>query len=143
MDKKEAALREELQDVKGQLSNPDIYSDPRYPKLAKRQANLEATIALFDERARLLAEQTDAETLAKGDDELADLAKEELTTITESLHAVEERLSEALTPKDPNDDKDVIVEIRAGAGGDEASLFAAELYRMYVRWAESRLCLSQ
>lgn len=136
MDKKEAALREELQDVKDQLSNPEIYSDPRYPKLAKRQANLEATIALFDERARLLAEQTDAETLAKGDDELADLAKEELTTITESLHAVEERLSEALTPKDPNDDKDVIVEIRAGAGGDEASLFAAELYRMYVRWAE-------
>jgi peptide chain release factor 1 len=70
------------------------------------------------------------------DAELAELAQEELHSTESALVINEAQLAEALTPKDPNDEKDVIVEIRAGAGGDEASLFAAELYRMYVRWGE-------
>ena len=79
----------------------------------------------------------EARELSGGGDELAELAKEELPDLQNELEQLEERLFVLLTPKDPNDDKNVIVEIRAGAGGDEASLFAAELYRMYLRWCEA------
>jgi len=137
METKEIALREELATIKSRLENPDIFSDPAYPKLAKRQSYLEATIALFDERKKLQNAYESASFLAEAGDELAGLAEEEKSELEEALIKNEESLNEALTPKDPNDDKDVIVEIRAGAGGDEASLFAAELYRMYIRWGEA------
>ena len=135
MDEKEKQLRAELTDLQKKLAEPDIYSDPIYPKLAKRQAKLEAIIGLFDKKARLVEAHTQATSLASGNDELAELAREELAETEAALLSVDEQLAEALTPKDPNDEKDIIVEIRAGAGGDEASLFAAELYRMYTRWA--------
>lgn len=137
MESKEIALREELSSLQAKLQDPAIFSDPSYPKLAKRQAYLESTIALFDERKKLQADYESASFLAEAGDELAGLAEEEKTELEEALIENEQRLGEALSPKDPNDDKDVIVEIRAGAGGDEASLFAAELYRMYIRWAEA------
>src|SRR5690606_37864006 len=80
----------------------------------------------------------DAEALTGSDDaEMAELATTELADLQTRIAENNDKLSEALTPKDPNDDKDVIIEIRAAAGGDEASLFAGELYRMYVRWAET------
>lgn len=136
MEEKEKQLRAELSDLQATLTNPDIYSDPTYPKLAKRQAKLDVIVGLFDQKARLLEARTQATALAAGNDELAELAREELAETEATLVSVDEQLAEALTPKDPNDEKDIIVEIRAGAGGDEASLFAAELYRMYTRWGE-------
>lgn len=137
MEQKEVALRQELEASQGRLSDPTIFSSKEYPKLAKRQRELENVIALFDERKSLTLKRVDAEELANGTDvELAELAKMELEELSEAATRNDEALQEALMPKDPNDDRDVVIEIRAAAGGDEASLFAAELYRMYVRWAE-------
>lgn len=137
MEQKEIALRQELTELEDRLSDPSIFSSKEYPKLAKRRQFVENTVALLDERQQIIKSRTEAEALATGDDaELADLAKMELEELSERAEKNDELLREALTPKDPNDDRDVVIEIRAAAGGDEASLFAAELYRMYVRWAE-------
>jgi len=137
MDQKEQLLRKELEELTERLNDPEIYTTREYPKLAKRRTELETIISLFDERARLLKSKDEAEALAKGDDsELAELAKSELEDLANKIEANDAALQEALTPKDPNDEKGVIVEIRAAAGGDEAALFAGDLYRMYVRWAE-------
>ncbi len=138
MDQKEQALRDEYTELQKKLQDPSIFSSKNYPKLAKRQSYLENILALFDTRISLAAAQTSAQQMADGTEaELADLAELELTELGEKISANNAALSEALTPKDPNDDKDVIIEIRAAAGGDESSLFAGELYRMYARWAES------
>jgi peptide chain release factor 1 len=136
MEQKETNLRAELEALKHKLAEPDIYSDKAYPKLAKREKHLSETIGLFDEIKRLRAEIAETEIMAASDDELGELAKEELTELRERLATATAALSEALTPKDPNDDRDVVIEIRAAAGGDEASLFGGDLYRMYIRWAE-------
>ena len=136
MEEKERQLREELLKIQDQVADPNIYSDPSYPKLAKRQAKLESIITLFDQKKQLISDLKQARELANGSDDLAELAREEVLKNEASLADVEANLIEVLTPKDPNDEKDIIIEIRAGAGGDEASLFAAELYRMYVRWGE-------
>jgi peptide chain release factor 1 len=142
MEEKEKQLRAESAEMAARLQNPDIYSDPAYPKLAKRQSWLERALGLFDTRAQLADARAQAAELAAGsgaggsDDELAELAQLELAELDEKITANNNALAEALTPKDPNDDKDAIVEIRAAAGGDEASLFAADLYRMYSRWVE-------
>lgn len=136
MDAKEQSLKDELMALQAKLQDPSIYSDPTYPKLAKRQAYLEDVIRLFKERHSLQASYKSASELVNSNDELAEMAQEELLETEAALVINETRLIEALTPKDPNDEKDVIVEIRAGAGGDEASLFAAELYKMYLRWGE-------
>lgn len=137
MEQKEQAFRSELEELQAKLQDPSIFSDPSYPKLAKRQKFLEDTLALFDEKKQLTESLKQAKELAGGDDELALLAQDEVTETQEKLARNETALSEALTPKDPNDDRDAIIEIRAAAGGDEAALFAGDLYRMYVRWAET------
>jgi peptide chain release factor 1 len=77
------------------------------------------------------------EIIAGGDSEMTELAKAELEELEPKITAVDEELAEALTPKDPNDEKDIVIEIRAAAGGDESAIFGGELYRMYVRWAEA------
>ena len=136
MEEKERQLREELLKIQDQVADPNIYSDPSYPKLAKRQAKLESIITLFNQKNQLVSDLKQARELANGSDDLAELAREEVLKNEASLADVEANLIEVLTPKDPNDEKDIIIEIRAGAGGDEASLFAAELYRMYIRWGE-------
>ncbi|HEY8999373.1 MAG TPA: peptide chain release factor 1 [Candidatus Saccharimonadales bacterium] len=137
MHQKEAQLREELTALAERLDDPAIFSSKEYPKLAKRRTELERTLALFDEKHRLADAEAQAKEMAEGDDgELADLAKMELEDLTEQIASNDDALREALTPKDPNDERDVVMEIRAAAGGDEASLFAADLYRMYVRWCE-------
>jgi peptide chain release factor 1 len=136
MEAKQQALRQEFADLQTKLQDPSIYTDPSYPKLAKRQSYLERVVGLFDEQAKLREAFRSATELAGGNDELAEMAQEELKETEAALAVIDAKLVEELTPKDPNDDKDVIIEIRAGAGGDEASLFAAELYRMYVRWGE-------
>ncbi len=137
MEEKEKALRQEHEELQQKLQDPSVFSDPKYPKLAKRSKELEDIISLFNELEQIEDSLAQAKELAVGSDELAELAKIELEELQNKQKAVQESLDEALTPKDPNDDKDVIVEIRAAAGGDESSLFAGELYRMYVRWAEA------
>ncbi|MBP7857757.1 MAG: peptide chain release factor 1 [Candidatus Saccharimonadales bacterium] len=137
MEQKETLLRNELHEIKVILEDPTIFSDPTYPKLAKRQSKLEYVIGLFDQIAILKQQAKEAEQLTLDPDtEIASMAQAELTDLHSNLEPLTSNLSEALTPKDPNDEKDIIIEIRAGAGGDESSLFAAELYRMYVRWGE-------
>lgn len=137
MEQKEQALRNEYQELQAQLQDPSIFSSPEYPKIAKRQSKLETMLGLFDTYHSLTEAKQQAEELARGDDaELAELAKIELDDLTEKIESNSAALSEALTPKDPNDEKDVVIEIRAAAGGDESALFGGELYRMYIRWAE-------
>ena len=119
------------------LARPNAYNDPAFSTKNKRFAELEAVIAKASERETLEKNLTEARELASGSDELAELAKTEVTETEQRLKALEEELFIMLAPKDPNDEKNVIMEIRAGAGGDEASLFAAELYRMYLRWCET------
>jgi len=136
MEAKEQQLRAELSELQAKLLDPGIYSDPNYPKLAKRQGWLDNVVRLFDAKAQLRDARAQALELASGNDELAELARLELAELEEKIAANDAALAEALTPKDPNDEKDAIVEIRAAAGGDEASLFAADLYRMYSRWVE-------
>ena len=138
MEQKETALRTELTDLATRIdSDPSIFATREYPKLAKRRQELESVVELFNDRKVLHKRAAEAKELAAGEDaELAELAQIELDEIAEAIARNEESLRDALTPKDPNDDRDVVIEIRAAAGGDEASLFAADLYRMYVRWAE-------
>ena len=137
MEQKEQHLRQELGELTERLSDPAIFSSKEYPKLARRRQKLEDLIALFDEHRELASQKASTEELAHSDDhELAVLAKVELGQLEEQVTINDAALQEALAPKDPNDERDVVIEIRAAAGGDEASLFAAELYRMYVRWAE-------
>ena len=137
MEQKEQALRVELEELINRLDDPSIFSSKEYPRLAKRRTELERVIQLFDERTKLTqAKEEAAELSQESDSELAELAALELSEVTEKLTTNTAALEEALTPKDPNDDRDIVMEIRAAAGGDEASLFAGDLYRMYIRWAE-------
>lgn len=137
MEQKEQHLRQEFEALEARLADPAIFSSREYPKLAKRRTELENLIRLFDERHTLVKSRKEAEELAASDDaELVELAKMELDELAPRQEQNDNALHEALTPKDPNDDRDVVIEVRAAAGGDEASLFAADLYRMYIRWAE-------
>jgi peptide chain release factor 1 len=137
MDNKQAALRQELQDLQAKLQDPGIFSSPEYPKLARRQSQLESLVTLFNEQDRLLKEIRETGEIISSGGELAVLGEEELANLEKQHLHVVEQLDEALTPKDPNDERDCIIEIRGAAGGDEASLFAGELYRMYARFAEN------
>ena len=119
------------------LSRPDAYSDPAFGSKNRRLSELDELITTASRRESLEQQIKEAKELSGAGDELAELAKEELPSLQSELEQLEEKLFVMLTPKDPNDDKNVILEIRAGAGGDEASLFAAELYRMYLRWCEA------
>lgn len=139
MNDKESQLRQELTELQAELQDPAIFSSKRYPKLAKRQSELERIISLLDQKNDLAENKRQAqEMIDSGDKELAELAEAELSDIETQSQSVEAELTELLTPKDPNDERDAIVEIRAAAGGDEASLFAGDLYRMYSRWSESK-----
>ncbi len=138
MNQKEQLLRSELQDLEAKLQDPAIYADKAYPKLAKRRSDLADLINLFNEKASLATAKTSALELSNSPDiEMQEMAIAELEEIEPKIKQNEESLIEALTPQDPNNERDVIIEIRAAAGGDESSLFAGELYRMYARWAEA------
>ena len=130
-------LTAEKNDLDAFLAQPTAYSDPDFSKKNKRLIELQNLLEKGTLRDTLEAQLVEAKALASGSDELAELAKMEISEIEAQLPKLEEELFLMLAPKDPNDDKNVIVEIRAGAGGDEASLFAAELYRMYLRYCEA------
>jgi len=139
MDQKEQQIRHELAELERQLQNPAIFSDKTYPKLAKRRSELEELAAIFDERTHLQEQKAQAEAMMQeygNSSEFYTMAEAELSSLLPQIEANGKRLAEALTPQDPNNERDIIMEIRAAAGGDEASLFAADLYRMYIRWAE-------
>jgi peptide chain release factor 1 len=139
MEQKEQSLRDEFAQIESKLQDPTIFSQPEYPKLAKRKSELDEIIALFDDVRKMTEQMAEAQELinTEGEEtELSNLALEELHNLERDRLAAKQALELALTPKDPNDDRDVVMEIRAAAGGDEASLFAADLYRMYVRWCE-------
>lgn len=136
MESKETQLRNELAEIVGKTADPSIYSSPEYPKLAKRQSFLEDVLKTFDELKRLGSNLREAEQLVSGNDEMAELAQAEVEDLAPKVDALNAKLEELLIPRDPNDDRDCIIEIRAGAGGDEAALFAGELYKMFVRYGE-------
>ncbi len=129
-------LLAEKQELGNFLAQPDSYTDPNFSTKNKRLNELETILAKLDEQDTLEKQLAEARELAGGSDELAELAKEEVATTEKRLEELENELFVMLAPKDPNDEKNIIIEIRAGAGGDEASLFAAELYRMYLRYCE-------
>ena len=131
------SLKSERADLSNFLAQPDAYSSADFTVKNKRFSELETIISKGEERENLEKNLVEAKELANEGGELAALAKLEITETEARLTELEEELFILLTPKDPNDEKNIIMEIRAGAGGDEASLFAAELYRMYLRWCES------
>ena len=129
------------EDITAELGNPDVVNDQnRFRKLMKEQSSLAPLIATYTEYKN--CKQTIEDSLQlldeESDEELKELAKEELNEAKKRVEELENEIKILLLPKDPNDDKDIIVEIRAGAGGDEAALFAAELFRMYTHDVESK-----
>ncbi|HBO64485.1 TPA: peptide chain release factor 1 [Candidatus Saccharibacteria bacterium] len=130
-------LTAEKTDLDTFLARPDAYSDPDFSKKNKRLLELQNILEKAHLRDTLEVQHREAKELANGSDELAELAKVEAEETETRITELDDELFAMLAPKDPNDDKNVIVEIRAGAGGDEASLFAAELYRMYLRYCET------
>lgn len=130
-------LRAEKQSLSEFLAQPNAYSDPHFTAKNKRFSELDTIIETVTKRETIEQHLAEAKGLAGGNDELAELARIEIPEDEAQLEQIENDLFIMLTPKDPNDEKNIIMEIRAGAGGDEASLFAAELYRMYLRWCEA------
>lgn len=134
---KKIEYQSELSNLKVKLEDPSYFGTKEYPKTAKRISELEDIINYLDKIEKLEKSLNESEELAQGSDELAELAQMEVEELKEKIETTRSELQEMLIPKDPNNVKDCIVEIRAGAGGDEASLFAAEMYKMYVRFGET------
>ena len=139
-DKLDDTLRH-YEELMNTLSEPDVANDAaRFRKLMKEQSDLAPIVETYKEYKQCKQNIEDSLAMLKeeSDEEMRELAKEELNDSPPRLEELENKLKILLLPKDPNDDKNVIVEIRAGAGGDEAALFAAEIYRMYIHYAESQ-----
>lgn len=137
MDEQEKKLRVEFQQIKDELQSPDVFSRTDYPALAKRHGVLTRIISLLEERRgwqNLKEESEEMKTVMHA--ATKEEAEKDYKLAVHELNVIEDALTEALTPKDPNNEKDCVIEIRAAAGGDEASLFAGDLYRMYIRWCE-------
>ncbi len=136
--KKLDAIERRYEELTSQLADPAVASSgERFKKVSKERASIEPTVSALRAYRKLLQEiEGNRALLAEKDPELREMAKEELAGLEPRVAPAEEQLKLYLVPKDPNDEKDVIVEIRAGTGGDEAGLFAAELLRMYLRFAE-------
>ena len=131
-------LQTEHREIEAFLSTPNAYTSPDFSAKNKRLAELEKIISTAERIATLEKNITEAKALIELESgELAELAKTEIADSETALATAEQELILMLLPKDPNDDKNAIIEIRAGAGGDEASLFAAELMRMYLRFCEN------
>lgn len=134
----EQKLRDELAKLTEALNAPNAFTDPKVGEKNRRRAELENIVLAFDQKHSLEKQLTQANELLRGNDaDLAELAKVEIPELEEKIAATEGQLTELLTPRDPNDHKNCVIEIRAGAGGDEAGLFAAELLRMYLRYCET------
>ncbi len=135
-------LKTELQEIETFLARPDAFSDPDFATKSKRASLLHEIVDLDTKITQDKANLKEAEDLVN-DPELGDIAKEDIKNLKTAIAKAEEKLEELLIPRDPADDKPAIIEIRAGAGGDEASLFAGELYRMYIKYAENHSLKSE
>ena len=142
-------MLQELEDIKEKfrkltlsLSDPALVSDPqKIKKIAKERSDLEPLVKKYEDYEKITKDIKESEEILADPDseeELKTLAELELKTLQERRGQIEEELKIMLLPKDPNDEKNVLLEIRAGAGGDEASLFAQDLFRMYSRYAERK-----
>jgi peptide chain release factor 1 len=133
-------LAKRYDELEGQLAREGAAKNPReYARLAKERSDLEELVARFREWQRLRREAADAEKLTEdGDPEIRELGRSELAALHARLEPLQGELRTLMLPKDPRDERNVLLEIRAGTGGDEASLFASDLFRMYSRYAERR-----
>lgn len=133
-------IEEKYEELTTKLSDPTVISSPKeLHRISKEHADLDPIVSKIREYTKVLSDIEEAEDVLKsGDLELKDLAREELTLLKEQLPHLEEELKVMLIPKDKRDERNVIIEIRGGTGGDEAALFAADLFRMYSKYAESR-----
>lgn len=132
-------IQQKFERLTAELSDPEVLGNAeRLKRVSKERASLEKIVEAFVEYKAVAAQLGDAQAMLEDKDpDLREMAKEELQTLRPRRDALEDQLKILLLPKDPNDDKDVIVEIRAGAGGDEAGLFGGELLRAYLRYAET------
>lgn len=137
MDIDTTQIQSELEELKTFLAEPNAYANSDFAKKSKRHNELEKLVGLINEHTKTATSLEETRKLMSGDDaELKELAEVELPELETKLATLTEQVDEILTPSDPNNGKDIIIEIRAGAGGDEASLFAGELHRMYLRYCE-------
>lgn len=136
------ATEEKFEDISNRLTDPEVIGDNGlYAKLMKEYKSLSPIVEKYREYCSYVKTEQEAQEMldeSGADRELKDLARAELDEARENIASVSEELKILLIPKDPNDDRNVIVEIRGGAGGDEASLFANSLFRMYSMYAEAR-----
>ena len=133
-------LERRFEDVELQLSSPEVLGDQeRYRKLTKAHADLKEVVDVFRKYRNIQAQLEESRALLQDSDaEIRSMAQDEVKTLEPEAEALERGLTGLLLPKDPLDEKNIILEIRAGTGGEEAALFAADLFRMYSRYAESR-----
>jgi len=131
-----------FEELTRRLADPDVAKDPdEFQKIAKARASLEETINTYDEWKKAQSDYEGAQEVFKesaGDEELREMATMEVKELQETIQALETRLKVLLLPKDPNDDKNIMLEIRAGTGGDEAGIWAGDLLRMYSRYSEGQ-----
>ena len=141
MIEKLAGIKNRFEELNDELARPETVSDQeRYKKLMKERADMEPIIAEYDNYVSLASQLNDNKELLENesDEDFRQMLHEDIASLNEQLRESEEKLKVLLLPKDPNDEKNVILEIRAGVGGDEAALFAGDLLRMYLRYAERR-----
>jgi peptide chain release factor 1 len=142
MIEKLAELEKTHQELTQRLADPAIFADPKtYREVNKTLSEIDPAVRLYREYVKVSRQREENEELLASlpkDDDLYALAQDEKEELIRRVGELEERLRRELTPKDPNDEKNVVLEIRAGTGGDEATLFAAELFRMYTRYAEQQ-----
>ena len=139
-DNSKVQLRLEYETLKKQLDDPQVYQRKDYPKIAKRFKELTAIVHLLDQKQNLQKQKKQAQDLSDNPDQaLATLAKSEVEQINHQISEINEKLNQlTASGQEQNDSRDCLVEIRAGVGGSEASLFAADLYRMYLRFSEKQ-----
>lgn len=130
-------LEKERDDLNAFLASPSAYADSSYTEKTKRLSEIDLILEKAILRRKLEKQLAEDQEISQEDNELAEMAKQDIEDINTRLNQIENELMDILSPSDPNDKKNIIVEIRAGAGGDEASLFAGDLYRMYLRYCES------
>lgn len=140
MEEKLASIKDRYEDLTRQMADPDLANDyTRYSEVAKQHNELKEIVEVINQRDKAMRDLAENKEMAAGTDtDLAEMATAEIPGLESSIIELDGHVKQLLVPKDPRDDKNVIVEIRAGAGGDEAGLFAAELYRLYTRYAENR-----
>ena len=134
-------LEDKYEELNQKMVDPDVLNNPaELNKLAKAQSDLEDVVVAFRQYKKVLSELEDSKMMLqeKLDPEMDEMVKAEIKELNEQKENLEQQLTILLLPKDPNDSKNVIMEVRAGTGGDEAALFAADLYKMYVRYAEAQ-----